>query len=155
QPTPVGWGLAAGIPWYSAIFGRDSAITSWQMLPFRPDLARESIDILAAYQGVAVDEFRAERPGKIMHEVRLRELARLRQIPHTPYYGTVDATALWLILVARYLEWTGDVEYVKGLWPKIQLALGWLDEASREGYITYKRESTEGLENQGWKDSGD
>ena len=155
QETPEGHGIAAGIPWYSAVFGRDSAIVGWQMLPFRPDLTRECIEILAAYQGTCVDEFRAERPGKIMHELRLGELARLNQIPHTPYYGTVDATALWLILVARYLDWTGDIEFVQRLWHKVELALGWLDAASQSGYITYKRESPEGLENQGWKDSGD
>ncbi|MBS1989719.1 MAG: amylo-alpha-1,6-glucosidase [Cyanobacteria bacterium SZAS LIN-3] len=155
QNTPQGTGIAAGIPWYSTVFGRDSAIVAWQMLPFRPDLARECIDILAAYQGTIVDEFRAERPGKIMHELRLGELARLKLIPHTPYYGTVDATALWLALVARYLEWTGDMEYIQTLWPRILLALSWLEEASPNGYITYKRESSEGLENQGWKDSGD
>jgi len=155
QSTPLGTGIAAGIPWYSAVFGRDSAIVAWQMLAFRPDLARECIDILAAYQGTKVDEFRAERPGKIMHELRQGELARLHQIPHTPYYGSVDATALWLILVARYLEWTGDSNYVLSLWPKITLALNWLEEASPGGYIIYKRESSEGLENQGWKDSGD
>jgi glycogen debranching enzyme len=155
QDTPKGPGIAAGIPWYSAIFGRDSAIVGWQMLPFRGDLARECIEILAAYQGTCIDEFRAERPGKIMHELRLGELARLNQIPHTPYYGTVDATALWLILLARYLEWTGDVDFIQSLWPKVELALGWLDEASQSGYITYKREGPDGLENQGWKDSGD
>ncbi len=155
QATPEGSGIAAGIPWYSAIFGRDSAIVGWQMLPFRPDLSKQCIEILAAYQGTAIDDFRAERPGKIMHELRLGELARLNQIPHTPYYGTVDATALWLMLVARYFEWTGDSEFVQCLWPKITLALGWLDDASQSGFITYKRESPEGLENQGWKDSGD
>jgi glycogen debranching enzyme len=155
QETPLGTGIAAGIPWYSAIFGRDSAIVGWQMLPFRPDLARECIEILAAYQGTQFDEFRAERPGKIMHELRVGELARLHQIPHTPYYGTVDATALWLILVARYFEWTGDIDFLQTLWPRIELALGWLEEAAPSGYITYQRESNEGLENQGWKDSGD
>src|SRR5476649_105107 len=100
------------------------------MLPFRPDLARECIEILAAYQGTTIDEFRAEQPGKIMHELRLGELARLRQIPHTPYYGTVDATALWLILLARYLEWTGDLDFVQSLWPKAVLAVDWLNDAT-------------------------
>ncbi|MBU6454830.1 MAG: amylo-alpha-1,6-glucosidase, partial [Cyanobacteria bacterium REEB67] len=155
QHTPLGTGLAAGVPWYSAVFGRDSAITGWQLLPFRPDLARECIDVLAAYQGTRVDNFRAERPGKIMHELRLGELARLNLIPHTPYYGTVDATSLWLMLIARYLEWNGDEDYVRSLWPKILLALEWLDFEAASGYITYKRESPDGLENQGWKDSGD
>ncbi len=155
QSTPRGTGLAAGIPWYCAVFGRDSAIAGWQMLPFRPDIARECIEVLAAYQGSRTDRFRGERSGKIMHELRLGELARLNAIPHTPYYGSVDATALWLLLVGKYLQWTGDIDFVSRLWPNIKLALGWLDRATSNGYITYKRESSQGLENQGWKDSGD
>ncbi len=155
QPTPKGIGIAAGVPWYSAPFGRDSAITGLQLLPYRPDLARECIELLAAYQGVKIDEFRAERPGKIMHELRLGEMARLGVIPHTPYYGTVDATALWCMLLARYLKWTGDHAFAEEMWPKLELAISWLDEASKKtGFISYKRESPEGLENQGWKDSG-
>ncbi len=155
QPTPKGIGIAAGIPWYSAPFGRDSAITGWQLLPYRPDLSRECIELLGAYQGTKVDEFRAERPGKIMHELRFGEMARVGQIPHTPYYGTVDATALWCMLVARYLRWTGDMPFAMEIWPKLELALSWLDSASEKtGYISYIRESPEGLENQGWKDSG-
>lgn len=155
QPTPKGQGLAAGVPWYCAVFGRDTAITALQMLPYYPDLARECIEILAAYQGAKKDQFRAERPGKIMHELRLGELARLNTIPHTPYYGTVDATALWVILVARYLSWTGDESFAGKIWPNVKLALKWLESASAAGHISYKRESPEGLENQGWKDSGD
>jgi glycogen debranching enzyme len=155
QSTPRGTGLAAGIPWYCAVFGRDSAIAGWQMLPFRPDIARECIEVLAAYQGARTDRFRGERSGKIMHELRLGELARLNAIPHTPYYGSVDATALWLLLISKYLQWTGDLEFISGLWPNIKLALGWLDRATNGGYLTYKRESPQGLENQGWKDSGD
>lgn len=155
QQTPKGIGIAAGIPWYSAPFGRDSAITGMQMLPYRPDLARECIELLGEYQGTKVDEFRAERPGKIMHELRIGEMARLGAIPHTPYYGTVDATALWCMLVARYLRWTGDMKFAMNIWPKLELALTWLDSASEKtGYISYIRESPEGLENQGWKDSG-
>ena len=110
---------------------------------------------MAAYQGTKYDNFRAEKPGKIMHELRLGELARLNLIPHTPYYGTVDATSLWLMLIARYYEWTGDEDYIRSLWPKITLALQWLDLEAESGYISYKRESPDGLENQGWKDSGD
>lgn len=155
QQTPEGTGIAAGLPWYATIFGRDSAIVGWQMLPFRPDLARECLELLAAYQGTCVDEYRAERPGKIMHELRSGELARLNKIPHTPYYGSVDATALWLMLMARYLDWTGDIDFVREHWHRIELALNWIDEASESGYITYKQESPDGLENQGWKDSGD
>ncbi len=155
QPTPHGIGLAAGIPWYCAVFGRDSAITAMQMLPFAPELARETIEVLAAYQGQKDDLYKAEHPGRIMHELRLGELARRAEIPHSPYYGTVDATQLWLILYAQYICWSGDMELAKRLWPAVQLALDWLDRACISGYITYQRESPHGLENQGWKDSGD
>lgn len=154
QNTPKGPGLAAGIPWYCAVFGRDSAIAAWQLMPFYPDLARQCIEVLAAYQGTTTDEFRAERAGKIMHELRLGELARLNIIPHTPYYGTIDATALWVMALERYLQWTGDRQFAERLWPNVQLALTWLETAGA-GYLSYKRESPEGLENQGWKDSGD
>ncbi|MBS1997819.1 MAG: amylo-alpha-1,6-glucosidase [Cyanobacteria bacterium SZAS LIN-2] len=153
QSTPKGPGLAAGIPWYCAVFGRDSAIAAMQLVPFYPEIARECIEVLAAYQGTQTDEFRAERPGKIMHELRLGELARLNIIPHTPYYGTVDATSLWLIALERYLQWTGDLQFAERLWPNVQHALTWL-ENNGDGYLSYKRESPQGLENQGWKDSG-
>ncbi|MFA6210851.1 MAG: glycogen debranching N-terminal domain-containing protein [Candidatus Obscuribacterales bacterium] len=154
QDTPLGPGLAAGIPWYCAVFGRDSAIAAWQLMPFYPELARQCIEVLAAYQGTKTDEFRAERAGKIMHELRMGELARLNIIPHTPYYGTIDATALWAMALERYLQWTGDLQFAARLWPQVQLALTWLDSSS-DGYLAYKRESSQGLENQGWKDSGD
>ncbi len=156
QPTPKGLGIAAGIPWYSALFGRDSAITALQVLPFIPNLAKNCIDVLAAYQGQKTDLFRAERPGKILHELRLGELARLKEIPHFPYYGSVDATQLWLILLCEYIDWTGDLDYARDMWPAVRLALKYLDSAiSKTGYMRYKRESTMGLENQGWKDSHD
>lgn len=155
QPTPKGFGLGAGIPWYCAVFGRDSAITAMQMLPFTPNLARESIEILAKYQGQKSDDFTAERPGKIMHELRLGELARSKQIPHSPYYGTVDATQLWLLLLCEYVHWTGNLEFAREIWPCVKMAIQYLDTASSGGYVTYRRLSKEGLENQGWKDSGD
>lgn len=155
QPTPKGIGLAAGIPWYCAVFGRDSAITALQLLPFAPELARETIEVLAAYQGQKDDLYKAEHPGRIMHELRLGELARRAEIPHNPYYGTVDATQLWLILYGQYVSWSGDIEFARRLWGSVYLALDWLDRASGSGYITYQRESPHGLENQGWKDSGD
>ncbi|HEY9870944.1 MAG TPA: amylo-alpha-1,6-glucosidase [Candidatus Obscuribacterales bacterium] len=155
QPTPKGWGLAAGVPWYCAIFGRDSAITAWQLLPVMPGLARECIEVLAAYQGKRKDTFRAERPGKILHELRLGELARTHIIPHTPYYGTVDATPLWLILFAQYIHWSGDLDFARQLWPHVRAAIAFLDRTADGGFLTYQRESPQGLENQGWKDSGD
>lgn len=156
QATPKGYGLAAGIPWYCALFGRDSAITALQMLPFAPNLARECIEVMAAYQGQANDNFTEESPGRIMHELRLGELARAKAIPHTPYYGTADATQLWLILFCRYIDWTGDLFFARNMWPAVKQAIQWLDHMSAAtGYITYMRTHNQGLENQGWKDSGD
>lgn len=155
QPTPKGYGLGAGIPWYCAVFGRDSAITASQLLPFVPDLARECIEVLAAYQGKRIADFQAERPGRILHELRLGELARSHQIPHSPYFGTVDATQLWLLLLCEYVHWTGDLDFARDLWPAVKQAFDWIDSESKGGYLTYHRISAEGLENQGWKDSGD
>ncbi len=156
QATPKGFGLAAGVPWYCALFGRDSAITALQMLPFAPALARECIEVMAAYQGKVTDSFTEESPGRIMHELRLGELARAKAIPHTPYYGTVDATQLWLILFCRYIDWTGDLFFARNMWPAVRQAIQWLDSMSADtGYISYMRTHNQGLENQGWKDSGD
>ncbi len=156
QSTPKGYGLAAGIPWYCALFGRDSAITALQMLPFAPRLARECLEVMAAYQGQTTDDFTEEAPGRILHELRLGELARARSIPHTPYYGTADATQLWLILFCRYIEWTADLDFARDMWPHARQAIQWLDHMSEQnGYVTYKRTHNQGLENQGWKDSGD
>lgn len=156
QPTPLGPGLAAGIPWYCAVFGRDSAITAWQILPFLPELAKECIEVLAAFQGTETNNFRAEFPGKIMHELRTGELARRGTIPHTPYFGTVDATQLWLYVFGRYVDWSGDLEFAKRIWPNVEAALEFIEGALDErGYLSYIRESEKGLDNQGWKDSGD
>lgn len=155
QPTPKGYGIAAGVPWYSAVFGRDSAITAWQLLPYSKQVARETIDVLGKYQGVKEDPRTEESAGRIMHEIRFGELARNRQIPHTPYYGTVDATQLWLLLLCDYVDWTGDLEYARKLWPRVKSAIEWLNRESENGYIGYIRTNEDGLENQGWKDSHD
>jgi glycogen debranching enzyme len=156
QPTPKGYGLAAGIPWYCAVFGRDSAITSWQILPFLPDIARESIEVLAAYQGQVDDAYRDEQPGRIMHELRLGEQARSGQVPHSPYYGTIDATQLWLYVFGRYIAWSGDLDFAAKLWPSVKAALGWLERSLvNTGYLSYLCDNEKGLTNQGWKDSGD
>lgn len=156
QDTPRGPGLSAGIPWYCAVFGRDSAITAWQVMPFLPEVSRECIEVLAAYQGTEENNYHAEFPGKIMHELRIGELARAGTIPHTPYYGTVDATQLWLFVFAQYIDWSGDLDFARRLWPNVKAALGFLDsQLDERGYLSYIRESDKGLENQGWKDSGD
>lgn len=156
QPTPKGICIGAGTPWFAAAFGRDQAVTALQMLHVQPSIAREVIEVLAAYQGKRHDDYTEERPGKILHELRLGEMARLGEIPFKPYYGTVDATPLWLMLVTRYVAATGDMDLVRKLWPNIQAALDFLDrEVGRTGYLTYGGRAGAALANQGWKDSGD
>ena len=150
--------VAAGVPWFSCLFGRDSIITSLQLLAIRPEIANATLSILARLQATAVDEFRDAAPGKILHELRTGELARTDEIPHTPYYGTVDATPLWLMLLDEYERWTGDTELVERLWPNALAALDWLDrygDLDGDGFIEYTRQSERGLVNQGWKDSAD
>lgn len=155
--------IAAGVPWYVAPFGRDALITAFQALLVRPDLARESLQFLAYYQGKKPDEFREEAPGKIMHEMRYGELARIGAIRHTPYYGTVDATPLFIVLLEEYWRWTADKDTVLALLPAAVKAAEWLVSTERwggdpdgDGFIEYFGASGKaGLENQGWKDSID
>lgn len=150
--------VAAGTPWFSALFGRDSLIVSLQTLAFRPQLARDSLRQLASRQGKRVDEWRDEEPGKILHEVRNGEMATLNEIPMTPYYGSVDSTPLFLMLAAEYVAWTGDLELVRELEPQLLAALEWVDRrtnAHASGYLDYDKRSSKGLLNQGWKDSHD
>lgn len=149
--------FAAGVPWFVTLFGRDSAITALQTLSYRPDIAAETLRLLASYQGDEVDEWRDEQPGKILHEIRVGELARLGEIPHTPYYGTVDATPLFLILMVQHAAWTGDLGLFKELRGNVDRALEWIDtygDQNGDGYVEYKSTSSRGLVNQGWKDSG-
>ncbi|BAB72289.1 glycogen debranching N-terminal domain-containing protein [Anabaena sp. FACHB-709] len=148
--------VSAGVPWFSALFGRDSLITASQTLMLNPEIAKETLMLLAAYQGKHEDEWREEAPGKILHELRLGEMARCQEIPHTPYYGTVDATPLWLMLYSEYYSWTHDRETLEQLWPHALAAMDWIDRNMQpSGYLTYHRKSKRGLDNQGWKDSGD
>jgi glycogen debranching enzyme len=150
--------ISAGIPWYSTAFGRDSLITSLQTLPLNPRIARETLQYLARHQGEKEDPFTEEQPGKILHEVRRGELARSGEIPHVPYYGTVDATPLWLVLLHETWRWTGDAELVRELLPHAERALEWIDrygDVDGDGLVEYARSSERGLANQGWKDSGD
>jgi len=148
--------LSAGVPWFSTLFGRDSIIAASQILMLDPTIARETLTILADYQGKNEDEWRDEQPGKILHELRMGEMARCQEIPHTPYYGTVDATPLWLMLYAEYYAWTHDTDTLERLWNSAQRAMEWIDRScSKTGYLSYERHSKRGLANQGWKDSGD
>jgi glycogen debranching enzyme len=147
---------AAGLPWFMAIFGRDTLISSFQSLLVGPELARGALHTLAALQGTEVDDFKDEEPGKILHEVRFGELSALGLKPHRPYYGTVDATPLWLVLLSEYWRFTGDAETCKELWPNATRALEWIDrygDADGDGYVEYATRSEQGLRNQSWKDS--
>jgi glycogen debranching enzyme len=119
-----------------------------------PDLSRDVLRVLAAYQGEKHDSVTAEESGKIMHELRVGEMAVLKEVAFRPYYGTVDATQLWLMLLAEYVGWTGDINLAKELWPNVERALAFLDKATAGGYIRYGGVSGEALTNQGWKDSG-
>lgn len=148
--------VAAGVPWYSTLFGRDSLITASQTMMLNPQIAKETLTLLALYQGKVEDEWREEEPGKILHELRQGEMARCQEIPHTPYYGTIDATPLWLMLYAEYYAWTYDKETLDRLWVNAIAAMDWIDRNSKEtGYLSYICKSRRGLANQGWKDSGD
>lgn len=149
---------SAGVPWYAVPFGRDSLIASMQLLSVRPDVMRSTLKTLAAWQGTRRDPRLDEEPGKIMHELRSGEMARTGEIPFTPYFGAVDATALFVIAAGEYWRWTGDRSFVQELMPAVRRAVAWLDvaaSADEAGYITYHRTLAGGLTNQGWKDSGD
>ncbi|MEV4811575.1 amylo-alpha-1,6-glucosidase [Micromonospora avicenniae] len=150
---------AAGLPWFMTMFGRDSILTCLQTLPFTPALSKTTLRILASLQGTRFDDFRDEDPGRILHEMRYGETAAFEEQPHSPYYGSVDATPLFLILLDEYERWTGDVALVKELEQESRAALRWIDEYADlvgTGYIWYERRNTDtGLENQCWKDSWD
>jgi glycogen debranching enzyme len=149
--------LGAGIPWFAAPFGRDSILTSLELLAFAPDLSVETLHTLAAYQGQRDDPYSEEEPGKIMHELRRGEMARSGEIPHSPYYGTVDATPLWLVLLGESWRWCGDRQLLQRLLPNAERALAWIERRLAEGggFVRYQRQHKKGLENQGWKDSRD
>ncbi len=148
---------AAGLPWFMAVFGRDSIITSFQTLPFEPELAATTLRVLAARQGTRLDAFRDEEPGKILHESRIGEMTAFAERPHSPYFGSADATPLFLVLLDEYELWTGDADLVRQLEQPARAALRWLDEYGdrmHNGYVSYQRRNEEtGLENQCWKDS--
>jgi glycogen debranching enzyme len=158
--THTPWGVIpyGGIPWYVAPFGRDSCITALQLLPFRPELAEGTLNFLAHYQGKTINTLRDEQPGKILHEFRKGEMANLEEIPFVPYYGSIDASPLFLILLHQYALWSGNLSKIKKWWPKALKTLAWMDQygdPDRDGYMEYHKESPKGLVNQGWKDSWD
>jgi len=158
QMTPKGPCLSAGLPWYAVAFGRDQAITGIQLVAFAPHLSKQILQVLAAYQGTKYDSFTEEAPGRILHELRLGEMARCREIPFIPFYGTIDATPLWLLLLNRYVDVTGDTALAKELWPNIERALAYLEKSTSDtngGFLYYGGKGKSALSNQCWKDSGD
>jgi glycogen debranching enzyme len=147
----------AGVPWYSTVFGRDGIITAIQTLWLKPQIARGVLRYLAKTQATSEDPWNNAQPGKIVHEIRQGEMAKLDEIPFRRYYGTVDATPLFLFLAAAYFERTGDRTFIRELWPNIEMALAWTDrygDFDQDGFVEYSTESR-GLTQQGWKDSAD
>jgi glycogen debranching enzyme len=147
--------VGAGIPWFCAPFGRDALITAYESLTLTPSLAIDALRTLAAHQGKENNEVTEEEPGKILHELRFGEMARAAEIPHLPYYGSIDSTPLFVVLAEATHRFTGDVAFLEEMRPALLAALGWIDARSARGteLITYARQSERGLENQGWKDS--
>jgi glycogen debranching enzyme len=149
---------AAGIPWYVAPFGRDSLLSACEALMINPEVARGTLLVLAGLQADADEGWRDAEPGKILHELRTGELARTGHIPHTPYYGTADATPLFLMVAGGYYRWTLDLDTMARLRPALDAAMAWIDEwgdRDGDGFVEYERRSPAGLENHGWKDSHD
>jgi glycogen debranching enzyme len=150
---------AAGLPWFMAIFGRDSIFTSLQALPFLPQLAVSTLHELGLRQGTRTDDFREEDPGRIIHELRMGEMAAFEERPQSPYYGSADATPLFVVLLDEYERWTGDSQLVRDFEFEARAALNWIDQYADLmglGYLAYRRRNeSSGLENQCWKDSWD
>jgi glycogen debranching enzyme len=150
--------IAAGIPWFATIFGRDSIIAAYQSLALNPQLAVDTLRVLARYQGKEDNAWLDEEPGKILHEYREGEMTLCGEMPFGPYYGSVDATPLFLILLSETYNWTADEQLVRDLLPAAHRALEWIDrygDKDGDGFTEYQRRSPKGLINQGWKDSWD
>jgi glycogen debranching enzyme len=149
---------AAGVPWFVTVFGRDSLIVSLQNMIVYPEFARGALNLLAQLQATEIDHYRDAQPGKMLHEIRYGELAELKRIPHTPYYGTADATTLFLITLHECWKWSGDDSLIAQHKDVARRCLGWIDkygDLDGDGFQEYQTQSPQGYENMGWKDAED
>jgi glycogen debranching enzyme len=149
---------SAGVPWYATLFGRDGLIAAMQMLAFEPDVAADTLRLLGGLLGHEVDDTRDEQPGRVLHELRVGEPAALGETPFARYYGTVDATPLWLSLLSDHADWSGNLELFRELRPQVDATLDWMErcgDLDGDGLIEYLRRAPNGLVNQGWRDSWD
>ncbi len=150
--------LAAGLPWYMTLFGRDTLIASYQAIILGTGLGERAVQALAKLQGTTVNDYKDEQPGKILHELRHGELTQFGDEPHSPYYGSVDSTMLFIIVINEVYRWSGNKEFLKQMRPAIANAIGWIEKyggLDQKGYVYYETRSSKGLRNQSWKDSAD
>jgi glycogen debranching enzyme len=150
--------IAAGVPWFDTLFGRDSALAAIMSLAVRPDLAREVLRCLAHFQGSVIDDSREEEPGKIVHETRRCETANTGEVIFGRYYGSIDSTPLFVLLAGEHFRWTADLGLMRELRPSLDAALDWMDrfgDLDSDSYLEYRKKVPHSLDNQGWKDSWD
>ncbi len=159
EELTIKWAMpGGGLPWFMTAFGRDSIISAYETMPFHQEFAQATLEALAELQATEWDNWRDAQPGKIMHELRRGILAKTGKIPHTPYYGTHDATMLWLILLDEYEQWTGDTKFVRRMEQNARSALAWLEgpaDLDGDGFVEYRKrsDSDHALDNHCWKDS--